>query len=64
MPTTSGSVMMLATLNGMPNQPINPTSQSVPMPTGNNDRITGPMLRKWNQTKSAIAAREYQAAWM
>ena len=62
MPMTSGNVMMFARLMGMPNQPIKPASQSVPITTGNSDRITAPKLRKWKRTMRAMAANEYQAA--
>ena len=46
----------------MPNQPINPASQSVPMPTGSSARITRTRLRKWKNTRMAMAAKEYHAA--
>ena len=34
------------------------------MPTGSSDRITAPKLRKWNNTRIAMAISEYHAAVM
>ena len=45
-----------------PNQPMNPASQSVPMPTGSSDKITAPRLRKWISTIRQSPPSEYHAA--
>jgi len=61
---TSGRVIILAGLNGMPVIPMKPTIQSAPMATGSSDSTTRAGERKWMKTKRTMAPSAHPAASM